>query len=167
MHERSAHTATLRSELPDTRAMPAAAAALLKPRGCAASTSPPAAQAKFATGPETPRQARAFVRELLGEADPPLDDDRADDVDLVVSELVTNAVRYGTEPGDSLLVVVLLDLAHVRVEVHDPVRRRPRRRDAASVGVRGRGLYIVDALTARWGVLDRPFGKVVWAQVPR
>ncbi|WND36907.1 ATP-binding protein [Streptomyces sp. BB1-1-1] len=121
----------------------------------------------FLSDPEAAARARAYVRELLRKEDPPLADDAIDDVCLIASELVTNAYRYGTEPGDSLLVVVLPTLEHVRVEVHDPVRRRPQLRTDSDERARGRGLHIVDALAARWDVDDRPLGKAVWAEVAR
>lgn len=136
-------------------------------RKCCEPPSGPPAQAVFPSGPEAPAQARAYVRELLRKEDPPLADDRIDDVCLIASELVTNAYRYGTEPGDSLLVVVLPALERVRVEVHDPVRRHPQMRTDSDERARGRGLHIVDALAARWDVDERPFGKAVWAEVAR
>ncbi|MFJ1643944.1 ATP-binding protein [Streptomyces sp. NPDC088258] len=86
----------------------------------------------------------------------------------MVFELVTQAIRDGSEPGDSVLVVLAVLPALVRVEVHDPVRRRPR--FCATVSgqcVRGRGLFIVAAPAERWGVEDRPFGKRIWAEPAR
>jgi anti-sigma regulatory factor (Ser/Thr protein kinase) len=110
---------------------------------------------------------RAYVRDVLGHDEPALDPERLDDVLLVVSELVTNAVRYGTEPGDSLAVVVLTTAERVRVEVRDPVRRHPQMRNESGERARGRGLHIVDALAVRWDVDDRPMGKAVWAEMKR
>ncbi|MEV7284442.1 ATP-binding protein [Streptomyces sp. NPDC093252] len=127
----------------------------------------PSTQAAFPTDGKAAGQARTYVRELLAKEDPPLGDDTRDDVLLVVSELVTNAYRYGTEPGDSLLVAVRTTPTCVRVEVHDPRRRHPRLRTASGERARGRGLHIVAALATRWGVEDRPFGKAVWAEVDR
>jgi anti-sigma regulatory factor (Ser/Thr protein kinase) len=124
-------------------------------------------QAVFPTGPEVPRKVRAYVRDVLGHDEPALDPERLDDVLLVVSELVTNAVRYGTEPGDSLAVVVLTTAERVRVEVRDPVRRHPQMRNESGERARGRGLHIVDALAVRWDVDDRPMGKAVWAEMKR
>lgn len=135
---------------------------------CCAPPSGPPAQAMFPTGPEAAHQARAYVRELLTHDDVwKVSDDRLDDVLLIVSELVTNAYRYGTEPGDSLLVTVLTTTETVRVEVDDPRRRRPFLRNESGERARGRGLHIVDALASRWDVDDRPFGKKVWAEVAR
>jgi anti-sigma regulatory factor (Ser/Thr protein kinase) len=90
-----------------------------------------------------------------------------DTVVLATSELVTNAVRYGTEPGDSFRVMLDADGTRTRVEVHDPVRRHPHRRAESTERTRGRGLLILDALCpGAWGVEDAPMGKAVWAEVP-
>ncbi|WP_328361352.1 ATP-binding protein [Streptomyces sp. NBC_00445] len=121
----------------------------------------------FPASPQAPAQARAYVRDLLAHDETPLSDERLDEVLLVVSELVTNAYRYGTEPDDSLLVAVLTTSDRVRVEVHDPRRQRPRLRNESGERSRGRGLHIVDAIAARWDVDDRPCGKAVWAEVDR
>ncbi|CAL2058491.1 MULTISPECIES: ATP-binding protein [Streptomyces] len=121
----------------------------------------------LASEPESVGRARAYVREVLARDEHPVAADCVDAVVLIVSELVTNAYRYGTEPGDSILVVVSTTPDRVRVEVHDPRRRRPRPREATGESIRGRGLHIVGALAERWGVDDRPFGKKVWAEVTR
>ncbi|MFI5993177.1 ATP-binding protein [Streptomyces sp. NPDC051362] len=117
--------------------------------------------------PHAPSEARRYVREVLRHEDEPLAPQRVDDVLLVVSELVTNAYRYGTEPGDSLLVKVLTTHERVRVEVHDTRRKRPSLRNESGERARGRGLHIVDGLGARWGADDRPFGKAVWVELER
>ncbi|MGS2589522.1 ATP-binding protein [Streptomyces hebeiensis] len=119
------------------------------------------------SAPESVRAARAYAREFVAYRWPDLGTDQADTVELVVSELVTNAVRYGTEPGDSVLVGLSGTAARVRVEVRAPVRRRPSLKRVSRERERGRGLFIVDALAERWGVVDRPFGKTVWAEVAR
>ncbi|PVC91403.1 hypothetical protein DBP19_16395 [Streptomyces sp. CS090A] len=135
---------------------------------CCAPPSGPPAQAMFPTGPEAAHAARAYVRELLTyEDEQRLDEDRLDDVLLIVSELVTNSFRYGTGPGDSVIVTVLTTAETVRVEVDDPSCLRPYLRDESGESDCGRGLHIVNALAARWDVDDRPFGKKVWAEVAR
>ncbi|MGW5304838.1 ATP-binding protein [Streptomyces griseoluteus] len=134
---------------------------------CCAPPSGPPAQAMFPKSLEAPSQARRYVRDLLTRDDEPLADDRLDDVLLIVSELVTNAYRYGTEPDDALWVKVLTTAERVRVEVHDSVRAHPRMRNESGERARGRGLHIVDELAARWGTDDRPLGKAVWAEVKR
>ncbi len=88
-----------------------------------------------------------------------------DDVVLVASELVTNAVRHTA--GDDLLTVSWeLVGAGVVVSVDDsslgaPTLRNPRPEDPS-----GRGIPIVDALSSEWGVIPRlGDGKQVWARI--
>lgn len=84
-------------------------------------------------------------------------------VKLATSELVANAVRYGDGP---LVLVVDVRPETVRVEVHDTgAHRLPGpSRDSRHEGEGGRGLLIVDAVAARWGVSETalPPGKAVW-----
>ncbi|ASY34438.1 MULTISPECIES: ATP-binding protein [Streptomyces] len=118
--------------------------------------------------PQAARLAREHVRREAQLLDPGATDTHLDDVVLVTSELVTNAIRYGTEPGDFFAVTVRAGEAGTRVEVRDPVRRRPRRRAESEERQRGRGLFLLDALCpGRWGAYDTPFGKAVWAEVVR
>jgi two-component sensor histidine kinase len=110
--------------------------------------------------------ARDFAREYVGHHIPDASEDHVDTVALVTSELVTNSIRYGTEPGDLVRVVIDADDDRTRVEVHDPVRRRPRIRPESDQRDRGRGLLILDALCPdRWGVTNIPLGKAAWAEV--
>ncbi|MFJ4774210.1 ATP-binding protein [Streptomyces uncialis] len=116
---------------------------------------------------KSPRIARKFARSRVVEDAPGASDEHLDTVTLLVSELVTNAVRYGSRPGDAVHVVIDADESRTRVEVMDHSRRRPRRRRNAEPGTRGRGLLLLDVLSARWGVDVRPLGKAVWAEVRR
>ncbi len=85
------------------------------------------------------------------------------DIVLVVSELVTNAIRHAGGHG-ALRLVVGLD--NVRIEVDDhQTRLRPRSTDVNLRG--GRGLALVAAVSARWGVVTRHDGKTVWAECRR
>ncbi|WP_244177005.1 ATP-binding protein [Streptomyces albus] len=120
----------------------------------------------LASEPQSVRAAREFLREHLEKHVPAASADHVDTCLLVTSELVTYSIRYGTEPGDHVRLVLDADDARTRVEVHDPVRRRPRRRPESAPRGRGRGLLILDTLCAgRWGVTDSPMGKAVWAEV--
>ncbi|MFE9251752.1 ATP-binding protein [Streptomyces sp. NPDC007088] len=123
------------------------------------------AQLVMASSPESVTLARRYAAETVKHLAPDCPDEQAYDVVVLVSELVTNAVRYGTEPGDSVLLALSSRAGQVRIEIHDPSRRRPRRRRTPSRGQRGRGLEIVDALAQSWGTGHRPLGKFVWAVV--
>jgi anti-sigma regulatory factor (Ser/Thr protein kinase) len=112
---------------------------------------------RFDPTPESVAEARRLVRDVL----PQLPSSVARCVELVVSELATNAVRHARTRYE--LAVHLVPT--VRVEVADgspalPVRRTPQVTDEG-----GRGLLIVERCTRRWGVIERPSGKVVWADV--
>ncbi|MEV5506504.1 ATP-binding protein [Streptomyces orinoci] len=126
----------------------------------------PPTQLILAGTAEAPAAARAHAREFVENAAAIADPEHEFAVVLVVSELVTNAVRYGTEPGDSLLVVLDSDDQRTRIEVHDTARRRPRLKPDSDERGRGRGLHIVEAL-ANWGTGTRPLGKYVWAEVEK
>ncbi len=86
-----------------------------------------------------------------------------DDVTLVVSELVTNAIRHGRPPDeqDITLTLCVTDKG-VCGEVCDHGKGTPRRVAADDDTEGGRGLAIVDMLAADWGVTDLPDGKRVW-----
>ncbi len=178
--------------------------------------------------PASPSVARAHARSVLREW---ASDNLSETVELLVSELVTNAVRHASGPGptprgpmldedspyaiadsdgsqaggedefdlaalerallgeeapDGLLDNAVLDgaVAAMRtdrrrievvmrrggsalwVEVHDQDVRTPRVRTASANDEGGRGLFLVDQLSGRWGVRPTPTGKAVWFQLP-
>ncbi|MFF3334576.1 SpoIIE family protein phosphatase [Streptomyces sp. NPDC002888] len=90
--------------------------------------------------------------------------DRADEVELVADELITNALMH-TE-GAAILTLRVLGNSdrRLRVEVEDSSSALPRRREAGDSGVSGRGLLLVDLLTDEWGVEARGGGKCVWCE---
>ena len=95
----------------------------------------------------------------------------ADDAVLVVSELVTNALRYGAASRSGQLGTWLRLLAqppYLICLVTDATRDIPRRRLAGADDVAGRGLQVIESCCSRWGwhLLDQG-GKVVWALLPR
>lgn len=107
--------------------------------------------------------ARRFLRETL--AGWGVGGDTADSAELVVSELVTNAVTHTGTPAE-LEVIREPDAGLLRVAVADGSTRHPAPRDADPDALGGRGLSIVALLTEAWGVADRGDGKVVWAELP-
>lgn len=138
-------------------------AALLSAPPCGPPAVPP--QLICAAEPESVRPARHYVREAVAYQEPDAPADALDTLELLASELVTNAVRYGSEPGDSLRVVVEAEPGRCRIEVHDTRRKRPHVRPASDDRGRGRGLHLVTLLAASWGTAERPMGKIVWAVV--
>ncbi|MFI8460240.1 SpoIIE family protein phosphatase [Kitasatospora sp. NPDC085464] len=80
--------------------------------------------------------------------------------ELVLSELVTNAIRYGTEP---VTVRLLYDRTLI-CEVSDSSSTAPHLRYAVEDDEGGRGLFLVARLTERWGVRYTPAGKIIWAE---
>jgi anti-sigma regulatory factor (Ser/Thr protein kinase) len=84
---------------------------------------------------------------------------------LLVSELVTNAVIHaGSEVG--LVVSHAGAHATVRIEVRDSSARPVRMGSFEAEATSGRGVALVDALAARWGiVVDENCGKLVWFEL--
>ncbi|MFF8102947.1 SpoIIE family protein phosphatase [Streptomyces sp. NPDC016640] len=82
--------------------------------------------------------------------------------ELVLSELVTNALRYG---GSPIRVRVLYD-RNLICEVYDSSSTSPHLRHATMTDEGGRGLFLVAQLTGRWGTRYLPAGKVIWAEQP-
>lgn len=81
-------------------------------------------------------------------------------MELVLSELVTNAVRYGGEP---IHLRLIYDRSLI-CEVADGSSTSPHLRYAATTDEGGRGLFLVSQLTERWGTRYTPQGKVIWAE---
>ncbi|MFD4028238.1 SpoIIE family protein phosphatase [Streptomyces sp. NPDC058576] len=112
----------------------------------------------LAQDPTTPATARVLVRDRLQGWG--LDEDTVEATELIVSELVTNAVRYGTPP---LRLRLLLD-STLTCEVHDGSTASPHLRHARTVDEGGRGLFIVSRLASHWGARHGPDGKVLWTE---
>jgi len=150
--------------------------------------------------PEAAAAARQHVRQVLEEWQLT---EQAEVAELLVSELVTNAVRHALDPrdwpapdgaaghaaddaamtaelralmpddpapettaGDRRIEMVLRrGRRALWAEVHDPDVRLPRLRVAAETDEGGRGLYLVDALSTRWGARPTRTGKAVWFEL--
>ncbi|MFF4896959.1 SpoIIE family protein phosphatase [Streptomyces sp. NPDC001068] len=114
------------------------------------------------TLPREPRsvgRAREYARgQLIAWDLEPL----VDTTELLVSELVTNALRYGE---GEIRLRLLLDRTLV-CEVWDSGLVQPRRRRARDTDEGGRGLQLVGLLSAAWGSRRTPRGKTVWFELP-
>ncbi|WP_030171548.1 SpoIIE family protein phosphatase [Streptomyces sp. NRRL S-813] len=87
-------------------------------------------------------------------------DELAFTTELIVSEMVTNAVRYGKGP----LTLRLIHHDALICEVFDRSNTAPRLQNARTLDEGGRGLFLVAQLSKRWGVRYTEPGKVVWAE---
>ncbi|MFI6561605.1 SpoIIE family protein phosphatase [Streptomyces sp. NPDC050534] len=107
-----------------------------------------------------PGRARRLARRALSRWGM---EDLSDSVELLVSEVVTNAVRYASRP----VTLRLLRTDVLRCEVGDDVPQLPRLRQARATDEGGRGLYLVNKLARRWGATRLSTGKVVWFELNR
>jgi anti-sigma regulatory factor (Ser/Thr protein kinase) len=89
-----------------------------------------------------------------------------DDAAVVVSELVTNAIRYGLCPGarDSLRLVLVRYERQLVCMVTDPADTAPTMQEPDWIAETGRGLHIIEAMSRAWGWTPLlGGGKAVWA----
>jgi len=108
-----------------------------------------------------PSKARRAVDDFAGTLDRAI----VGDVRLLVSELITNSVKYGGE-GPVTLILSSEVPTHVHVEVVDQgVGFVPAARDRPKTEPGGWGLHMVEALTQRWGVRDG--STHVWFEIDR
>ncbi|WP_406253630.1 SpoIIE family protein phosphatase (plasmid) [Streptomyces atratus] len=82
--------------------------------------------------------------------------------ELILSELITNAIRYGTPP----IRARLLHNRSLICEVSDGSSTSPHLRLAKTTDEGGRGLFLVAQFTQRWGTRYTPRGKVIWTEQP-
>jgi hypothetical protein len=112
--------------------------------------------------PEGLSEARAVVRRALRDWGMR---EYADDAELLTGELLGNVLLH-TEGGAVLTLEVLPEpVRRVRLAVQDRSSAWPRRRTPGEAATSGRGLLLLDALAARWGVEPRGEGKAVWCEI--
>ena len=85
-----------------------------------------------------------------------------EDAQLVVTELASNAVVHARSPFS---VAARAEPFGVRISVHDASPVTPTVREHDPLALSGRGLRLVAAIAADWGVDTTPDGKVVWAEL--
>ncbi|GII05045.1 hypothetical protein Pta02_70530 [Planobispora takensis] len=96
-------------------------------------------------------------------------DELSENMELVVSELATNAIRHGlrlarSHVGEPVRLSLIRRGTLVTCALNDPGAGSPTLRDPSPMEVGGLGLHIVESLSARWGWAPlAPYGKIVWA----
>ncbi|MEU1599521.1 ATP-binding protein [Streptomyces sp. NPDC005708] len=111
--------------------------------------------------PHHPRAAsiaRAVVRHQLHLWG--VEEDTASTTELIVSEFVGNAIRYGVPPLQLRLILE----QKLTCEVTDAASSAPHVKHARTVDESGRGLFIISALANQWGARFHAQGKTVWAE---
>ncbi|MER7752244.1 ATP-binding protein [Kitasatospora sp. NPDC097643] len=116
------------------------------------------------------RKSVGLARQLFGDflAELPGCEPYFSDGELVLSELVTNAVLHAVAPPDRL-IYIQFDLSpdELRIEVHDADPKQPTLHPTTEHDEAGRGLLLVSQLSTSWGCHPREggIGKAVWALV--
>ncbi|MEU5610347.1 ATP-binding protein [Streptomyces sparsogenes] len=120
---------------------------------------------RFPRHPRSVGRARQHLRQAL--AARPITPDVLETAELLLSELVTNAVQHArVAPGREIEVRYELSGSHLRIEVADASDEQPQQHTADDNDERGRGLLLVEHLAAKWGVSPRNIvGKSVWFEL--
>ena len=109
--------------------------------------------------PDAPAAAREYVRAFCRDCGIP---HACDTAALLLTELVGNSVRHARS---EVTVGLRLDQHFLRLRVSDRSVAEPRQRTAGLLDEGGRGMLLVDALAAAWGVKVEGDGKTVWAEI--
>lgn len=116
-------------------------------------------ETQLAPDPISARAARQLVEVALQHWS---DDDATEVATLLTTELVTNAIVHA---ATDFALRVATNQDHLRVEVSDSSDDPPRLIPIHEAEEHGRGLHLVDALSASWGVDWRTSGKAVWFEL--
>ncbi|HVM00900.1 MAG TPA: PAS domain S-box protein [Egibacteraceae bacterium] len=109
--------------------------------------------------PASARRGRLLAADAVRRRHP---EDLAEEVSLLVSEIVTNSILHA---GSDIQLRVVVHDRLVRVEVHDGSSVVPVVHESAQDDMTGRGLGLVELLASRWGADRQPDGKVVWFEI--
>jgi len=112
--------------------------------------------------------ARVARHAVLSRLDGRVSDESADDIALIVSELVTNSVLHANVgEDDSVLVELAVTDGRLAITVTDPGSdQTPRLLPRDPTKANGLGLHLVDRISASWGVSRRPGATKVWCELP-
>ncbi|MFJ2029624.1 ATP-binding protein [Streptosporangium sp. NPDC087985] len=116
--------------------------------------------------PESVASVRRFVHDVA--ADWKATEDVPEIAELLASELVTNAIAYGSADipaSRAIRITVGKEERFLTVDVYDSCTAIPRMRRADHMEISGRGLAIVKDLSSEWGWTLNPYGKSVWFQL--
>ena len=116
--------------------------------------------ADFDPGLGAPSAARRFVTDVLNRWGQGVS--RLQDAQLLVTELATNSVVHARSPFS---VSARRHGSGIRLSVHDASRSQPTVREPRGLASCGRGLQLVAAIAAQWGVDQTDDGKTVWAEL--
>ncbi|GII76149.1 hypothetical protein Sru01_11310 [Sphaerisporangium rufum] len=115
----------------------------------------------FAGHPEAAGKARQYVRDKLGPDHPALDD-----LTLLVSEVVTNALVHSVSRQGGRVTLALADCwESVHVDVVDDGGETVPHVQGDVFSESGRGLLLVETIADRWGVYQDEAGRTVWFEV--
>jgi anti-sigma regulatory factor (Ser/Thr protein kinase) len=116
------------------------------------------AELKLPPEPASVARARSFVHDAAAA----LSTSVTNELELLASELATNAVLHARTP---FFVRLGCSDGTIRLEVEDASSTMPRRKRYGHTLSVGRGLLVVERIANRWGVTEEPAGKVVWAEI--
>ncbi|HET6562280.1 MAG TPA: ATP-binding protein [Marmoricola sp.] len=119
----------------------------------------PTLSRRLAPHPASVGEGRRFIRKVLEDG---RRDDLCDAAELVVSEVVTNALVHA---GTEVQIAALLGRDGVRVEVSDGSPHLPATKNYADLAATGRGLQLLEQMVDRWGVDPHDEGKTVWFEL--
>jgi anti-sigma regulatory factor (Ser/Thr protein kinase) len=115
---------------------------------------------RFDDTPAAPARSRYFIEDIC--TDWGLPASLREDAVLVGNELVSNAVEHA---GSAPEVTLKLGPEGLCISVRDSSACQPVLRDSDRTQPRGRGIWLVQALAAEWGVREHSGGKTVWARL--
>jgi anti-sigma regulatory factor (Ser/Thr protein kinase) len=123
----------------------------------------PSCESRFPAVTASIAAARHWVRDCVeGFGGPLRRHSIIQSAELLVSELITNAIRHGAGPP---LIRLTWNGRLLRIAVSDDSNRWPRMRATKNTEPGGFGMQLLDRLAQRWGVTPRHRGKTVWADL--